>query len=454
MNKPANNPNPEKRPKSLWEVMGQSASAARAGDEPPSERPESRQPPEEHAEPLIRLKSLWQLMWQQPAEPETDEVSKETTATPLRDEETSSFELIAAKSSAVDSFGAKRPPQEASPRSFSETPEINTAPIPKPISRHVTTTRTRLETVRSRKAVLGAIAGVVAIVLSSVALLPGLWTKLPALAVGFLALFTGFLAADEIKIARGRVTGSKLAVAGIVLGICGMFLGPALSWTLGQFSVFSSGSRLTGKRLETIGNALNRFHDAQGGFPAGGTFVRFPDGSTQPQHGWMTSLLPYLGHDELYRSINLSMPFDDPMNQQPMREQVPEFLAAGVDQTTSVKGFGAGHFSGVGGEETDANGRILHHGIFDRNSKTRRGDIRDGLSNTLIAGEIPGAFPAWGEPQNWRQIGKGLNREPRGFGNAAGGPTQFLMADGSIRTFAADTDPEVLRQLSTRDGGE
>ena len=105
-------------------------------------------------------------------------------------------------------------------------------------------------------------------------------------------------------------------------------------------------------------------------------------------HGWMTSLLPYMGYDQFHRSINLSLPFDDAANAGAMRTQVPEFLVAGIEQTTSIKKYAAAHFAGVGGEEKDANGDTVHFGVFDKNSTVFQQDVSDGLSNTFMAGQI------------------------------------------------------------------
>src|SRR5690606_22486227 len=87
-----------------------------------------------------------------------------------------------------------------------------------------------------------------------------------------------------------------------------------------------------------------------------------------------------------------------------------------------------------------------------RSSNVRQSDITDGLSQTLVAGEIPDGYRPWGEPGNWRIIGEGLNRETGSFGNAQRTGAMFLKADGSVQFFANSVSPDVLRRLSTRDG--
>jgi hypothetical protein len=81
-------------------------------------------------------------------------------------------------------------------------------------------------------------------------------------------------------------------------------------------------------------------------------------------------------------------------------------------------------------------------------------DIPDGLSNTILAGEIAEGFQPWGHPLNWRDPVIGLD-VPGGFGSPhRSGVIQLLMADGSVHTVSADVHPAVLRALATPAGEE
>jgi prepilin-type processing-associated H-X9-DG protein len=83
-------------------------------------------------------------------------------------------------------------------------------------------------------------------------------------------------------------------------------------------------------------------------------------------------------------------------------------------------------------------------------------DITDGLSNTLLAGEVNGNFKPWGYPANWRDPALGINKSPDGFGSPwrRRKGANFLFADGSIHFIQDDIDPVILKALSTPDGGE
>ncbi|MBC8115999.1 MAG: DUF1559 domain-containing protein, partial [Candidatus Saccharimonas sp.] len=229
--------------------------------------------------------------------------------------------------------------------------------------------------------------------------------------------------------------------------------GPLLFSGLGRDLREATGQQATGKHLTEIGVALNRHHDQHSAFPVGGVFTRDAAGVVKGQHGWMTFLLPFVGEQELYQSIVQDKPYDDPVNRAAMGRDVVTYFAAGGDRAKIVQGYAVSHFAGVGGEIDDATG-LSHVGIFQRDEAVKKEEVTDGLSNTLIVGELAKTYPPWGDPENWRPIGRGLNKSVEGFGSAAGNGATFLLADGSVRFFNNQTDPKLLLKLSTRDGGE
>ncbi len=62
--------------------------------------------------------------------------------------------------------------------------------------------------------------------------------------------------------------------------------------------------------MRQIGLALQNYHDDYGGFPPAYTV----DANGKPLHSWRTLILPYLGEKALYNSIDLSRPWNDPVN--------------------------------------------------------------------------------------------------------------------------------------------
>jgi hypothetical protein len=306
---------------------------------------------------------------------------------------------------------------------------------------------------RSRNGVLAACLGGLSIVLSFLALIDTFWSKIPATLVGFAAVLLGMQAAGQMQRSIGRHAGRKLVAAGIVSGIVGVFLGPLVLAGAGRRMWQASTRSLTEGHLHTIGQGLNRYHDREQAFPPGGVFKSDKDKRQRGFHGWMTLVLPYLGENELYEKIKLEIPYDDKANFEAFESDVDVFFASGTDRAKVHGGLGVSHFAGVGGDVERDGGDTARAGLFGINSRVRRDDVSDGLSNTLAAGEVADQLPAWGDPDNWRTIGKGINRDAQGFGNHDRSGACFLMADGSVRFFSNKTSVRVLNALSTRDGG-
>jgi prepilin-type processing-associated H-X9-DG protein len=189
--------------------------------------------------------------------------------------------------------------------------------------------------------------------------------------------------------------------------------------------------------LKQIGLALHVHHDKKGAFPGGAVFDR----EGRMLHGWQTLILPYLEQDDLYRKINLGLPWDHPVNVSNFQTVIPEYLHPAGKSTQDPSGFPLIHYAGnvrlLGGEKS-----------------IKETDITDGTSNTIMAGESAGNFRAWGYPANWRDLTLGINASPNGFGGPLAGGANFLFADGSVHFVINSISPELLKALSTPAGGE
>jgi hypothetical protein len=276
----------------------------------------------------------------------------------------------------------------------------------------------------------------------------------PSGMLGFVAICFGLSTINAIRRGRVMAKGRGFAWTGMVAGVVAMFLGPVVFSGIGKRLADESRRSFTDGHLRQIGEGLQAFHNAHGMFPPGGVFRPVAGGTEQGMHGWMTLLLPQLGELELYNRIDLQKPFSDEVNLPAMGTDLPMFLAAGADRSKVAGKFGVSHFAGVGGEFVNEDGEQVEAGIFETNSEITRDLVTDGLSNTLVAGEVPAPFPAWGDPENWRQVGRGLNQDPDGFGNVEGTGAMFLMADGSVRFIPRRTSRRVLEALSTRSSGD
>lgn len=299
------------------------------------------------------------------------------------------------------------------------------------------------------------IAAVIALIVIPLHLAPWWWIKWPAGLVGLAAVLLGHQAWIHLQPASGSWTRRCIAAAAMTFGALCMLAGPLGLNSFGHRvrNVQSAARRDPTRNLTTLGQGLAAYHDEHGHFPAGGTFETTSDGNEVALHGWMTALLPYIGHADLARQIDRSRPYDHLLNLPIMSRPVDTFLSPGVPHEPTLSGLATTHFAGVGGQREDDSG-MFHLGIFDRNSGVRRVDVVDGLSNTFVAGEINQNYPPWGDPENWRQIDAPLNEHPYGFGNATRTGAHFLMADGSVRFIPNATSMDVLRKLATRDGRE
>lgn len=304
-----------------------------------------------------------------------------------------------------------------------------------------------------RQVGIGLVCGLAAIAGSTLSLLPSFLYSFPATALGFVAIIAGYLALTG----QGRrdLSGSSrvLSILGMLMGSIGIFLGPLLFSNIGRSMRESTGQKSTHNHLKEIGAGLGQFYTQNDAYPIGGTFARDDSGAIRGQHGWMTFLLPFVGEAELHRQIDMSKAFDDPLNRNVMGQNVNVYFAAGGDRARIGDGFAVSHFAGVGGE-IDSGSGLAHLGIFERDVGVKQDEITDGLSNTLIVGELAGTYPPWGDPENWRKIGKGLNKDINGFGSYSGNGAAFLLGDGSVKFFNNKTDPKLLEKMSTRDGAE
>lgn len=192
--------------------------------------------------------------------------------------------------------------------------------------------------------------------------------------------------------------------------------------------------------LKQLGLALHNYHDAHDVFPPGGTF----NGYGEALHSWETHLLPYLDEVDLYNQIHHRVPWDSPANADAFRKPVEVFRnpAGPSRETRDAHGYALSHYS-------------ANQWVLGGNRGLSWPDFTDGLSNTILAGEVVAKLCAWGDPLNWRDPMLGINTSPDGFGGPwIGNGSQFLLGDGTVRLLNRDIDPQVLKALSTPNGGE
>lgn len=185
------------------------------------------------------------------------------------------------------------------------------------------------------------------------------------------------------------------------------------------------------ENLRQVGMALDNHDSAQGSLPVATVF----DGNGRALHGWQYTLLPFIEQQNLFNRIDTRKLWSDPANREWYQKEISVYLHPVVPSTRDGDGYPITTWA--------AN---VH--VMGREHSPKIADFGRGASNTMLVGEAHGNFKPWGYPLNVRDPKLGLKRSPDGFGGPWRAGTHFLMADGSVRTFRDDADPEFLKLLA------
>jgi type II secretory pathway pseudopilin PulG len=157
-----------------------------------------------------------------------------------------------------------------------------------------------------------------------------------------------------------------IAVLAILLGL----LLPAV------FKVRQAASRLESQNnLKQLALACLNYEAAYGNFPPG---VNSDNFSTA------TLLLPFIEQNNLYQKIDLKKSIDDKANAPVRMTRIKTFLSPRDPLMSVSADFGATNYLFCAGSKAALKD---NDGVFYRDSKVKLVDIRDGTSNTLMAGE-------------------------------------------------------------------
>lgn len=204
-------------------------------------------------------------------------------------------------------------------------------------------------------------------------------------------------------------------------------------------------------RWQKFGLRLNQYVTQYQQFPPG---TMAGPTSTPDQFSWLADL-----ERNQPRADATKTPFDsqkawrDPANERFVRRQVAEFLRPDITITVGDQGYPTTHFVGSGGLGRDGPTLPVTHpraGLFGYGRTTRPDDVVDGLSQTLAVVGSENGYGSWAEggPATVRPFtAEPYIHGPDGFGTGAGESMAVLMADGSVRTVSAATDPRLFRRM-------
>ena len=250
--------------------------------------------------------------------------------------------------------------------------------------------------------------------------------------------------------------------------------------------------------LKQIGLALHNYHTANETLPYGANFPSAQGGT------WAAFILPYLEQQNVYDKFDFTTTIHDPVNVEAVQAVIPGYICpsdgkagnalkggriqAGSNNPAESMGLWYPMSMGPTWDNpcaycSEGKGSYCCHdtsdygpdgvGIIDRYSQLsiNFSAIRDGLTNTIMAGEtIPdhctfnGAyhhnFPLCGTtiPVNTMEDNTGAGNSEWwsacGFKSRHPGGSMFLIADGSVHFFSETIDYRLYNELGTRAGGE
>jgi prepilin-type N-terminal cleavage/methylation domain-containing protein/prepilin-type processing-associated H-X9-DG protein len=249
--------------------------------------------------------------------------------------------------------------------------------------------------------------------------------------------------------------------------------------------------------LHQIGVALLCYVDSEKAFPAGYVCrTQANSDYTSPGWGWAALILPYSEQGNVYKSMSLNLPVEDPTHLIARTTVVTMFVCPS-DRSTGIftvcdkndkplAQVATNSYAACNGVGPDLDDELDDsNGLFSRNSKIRFSDIPDGSSNTIAIGErasmmaqtpwagavsfgttrvTPGApglnLDAVEEAPTQTLVHVSVhgvndpNCDPEDFFSPHSGVANFLFADGSVRAVNTTIDLATLQALATRSGGE
>jgi len=182
--------------------------------------------------------------------------------------------------------------------------------------------------------------------------------------------------------------------------------------------------------------ALHNYHEEYESFPPAYTV----DGQGNRLHSWRTLILPYLEQQALYNSIDLSKPWNDPVNARVAATHIPVYECPATDFPDDQA-------------LTTYQACVGEHFAFASIGVRAINEFKDGLSNTLMIVEVDRAHAVpWMKPQD--DAADYFLNLPADSKLIHPGAVQAALGDGAVRALSANLPIETRKALLTIDGGE
>lgn len=186
--------------------------------------------------------------------------------------------------------------------------------------------------------------------------------------------------------------------------------------------------------LRQIGLALLSYEAAYHALPPAHTVGS--DG--QPLHSWRTLILPYLEEGDIFAKIDLTRPWNDPVNAA-ARDLMPDAYRCPASNRTD----GGTPYLAIVGLSS----------CFPPHESRRLSEIKDGGKNTVMVLEAPeDNIVHWMSPQDAdEELLPGIGPDTKTLHTSV---VQLGFADGSVRSVPKDTQEQSLRAMVTVAGNE
>ncbi|MEX0727675.1 MAG: DUF1559 domain-containing protein [Planctomycetaceae bacterium] len=227
--------------------------------------------------------------------------------------------------------------------------------------------------------------------------------------------------------------------------------------------------------LKQLALTLHNYHDVHRTFPPGWV-VKGTEPKAGPAFSWSAMILPYLDQARLYNELPISGP---PTFEKPSlyTTDLQVFRCPADESPSKLKdrgGFGTSNYVGNYGDELipEEGDAEPASGFFFRNSKIGMRDVRDGTSNTIMAGERGSDTGAaiWSIVRSNGQAEdavassndeKKINTVADSYSSAHEGGVYFVFADGAVRFISEkigsskelDGPKGTFQKLAHRDDG-
>ena len=227
----------------------------------------------------------------------------------------------------------------------------------------------------------------------------------------------------------------------IILAVCLAAMIPMMCICVGLLLPAVQAAREAARRMscsnniKQIGLAMHNYHSEYKQLPPAFTV----DADGNPLHSWRTVLLPFMEQQALYEQIDMSKPWDDPVNIAFGETVIPGYACPSVSQTPNMTTYLA---------VVDASG------IMSGSTATAFPNVVDGLSNTIMVVEADsGLAVPWMKPQDIDMsqfLDAGSVRDSGGHQGGA----HVLMGNGAVKFVTDSADPTLRRSLISKAGNE